>query len=185
MNISKNKKKEASKYLSYILRHSPQTIGLNIDEHGWADIEELIQNTKKYKNRDLTFEMIQEIVETDDKKRYVLSDDGKRIRACQGHSINVDLQLTEKAPPLILYHGTARRFLDSIMKGGLKPQNRQYVHLSMTEEVALSVGKRHGQPVILQIKAYNMYEEGYRFYLSENNIWLTEFVPVKYLQCKE
>jgi len=181
MNINKNKNKKDSKYLSYILRHSPQTIELNIDEHGWADIEELIQKTKRYKNRHLTLEMIQEIVEMDDKKRYILSDDGKKIRACQGHSINIDLQLTEKAPPLILYHGTARRFLDSIMKEGLKPQNRQYVHLSMEEETALSVGKRHGQPVVLKIMAYNMYEAGYKFFLSENNVWLTAFVPVNYL----
>jgi putative RNA 2'-phosphotransferase len=129
----------------------------------------------------LTIELIKTVVETNDKQRFILSDDGKKIRANQEHSIKVDLELERKIPPHILYHGTATRFLDSIMKDGLKPMTRQYVHLSRTEEIALTVGKRHGEPIVLYIDARTMYEEGYKFYLSENKVWLAEKVPVKYI----
>jgi putative RNA 2'-phosphotransferase len=152
-----------------------------MDKNGWVKINELILNTKKYKNICLTVELIKTVVENDNKQRFIISDDGKKIRANQGHSIIVDLELESKTPPDILYHGTASRFLDSIMKNGLKPMRRQYVHLSQTEETALTVGRRHGNPIILYIDAKNMYEGGYKFYLSENNIWLVDNVPVKYI----
>ncbi len=171
-----------SKFLSLILRHSPQTIHLNIDKYGWADIDELIQNANKYKRMHLTIDLINTIVKTNDKQRFILSDDGKRIRANQGHSIKVDLELEAKTPPDILYHGTANRFIDSIMKDGLKPMTRQYVHLSQTEETALTVGKRHGKPIVLYINAKSMFEEGCKFYLSENNVWLVNKVPAKYIK---
>jgi putative RNA 2'-phosphotransferase len=129
----------------------------------------------------LTIDLIKTVVETNDKHRFILSDDGKKIRANQGHSINVDLELENKTPPDVLYHGTARHFLDSIKKNGLIPMRRQYVHLSQTEETALKVGKRHGNPVILYINAKDMYEDGYKFYFSENEIWLVDMVPVKYI----
>jgi len=173
-----------SKFLSLVLRHSPQTIKLTIDKNGWANIEELIQNTNKYKSLNLTVELLNTIVENDDKQRYIISDDGKRIRANQGHSIKIDLELEAKTPPDILYHGTADRFLDSILKDGLKPMSRQYVHLSQTEETALTVGKRHGEPIILYVNAKNMFEDGYKFYLSENNVWLVNEVPAKYINTK-
>jgi putative RNA 2'-phosphotransferase len=170
-----------SKFLSLVLRHSPQTIHLNIDKNGWANIDELIQNADKYRRIHLTVELINTIVETNDKQRFILSDDGKRIRANQGHSIKIDLELEAKTPPDILYHGTASRFLDSIMKDGLKPMTRQYVHLSQTKETALTVGKRHGKPIVLFINAKNMFEDGHKFYLSENNVWLVNNVPAKYI----
>ena len=177
-----------SKFLSLILRHSPQTIHLNIDKNGWANIDELIQNANKYGGRripkgiHLTIDLINTIVETNDKQRFILSDDGKRIRANQGHSITIDLELDAKIPPDTLYHGTANRFLDSIMKDGLKPMTRQHAHLSQNKEVALTVGKRHGKPIVLYINAKNMFEEGYKFYLSENNVWLVSEVPTKYIK---
>jgi putative RNA 2'-phosphotransferase len=170
-----------SRFLSLLLRHAPETIHVNMDRNGWVDINELIDNAHKYKNLHLTIDLIKTIVETNDKQRFVISDDGKRIRANQGHSIAVDLELESKAPPDILYHGTADRFLNSIFKEGLKPMRRQYVHLSLTEEIALTVGKRHGNPAVLYINTKNMYEEGYEFFLSKNKIWLVKEVPVKYI----
>jgi len=169
-----------SKFLSRILRHSPETIHLSMDKNGWVNINELIENANKYTNMRLTDDLIKTIVQTNDKQRYIISEDGKRIRANQGHSIAVDLELESKTPPDILYHGTAERFLDSIMKNGLKPMNRQHVHLSQTKETAFSVGKRHGESIVLSINAKKMYEDGYKFYLSENKVWLADKVPVKY-----
>ena len=182
-NESKNVR--ISKFLSLILRHSPEKIHLNMDKNGWVYINELIENANRYKNMALTVELIKTIVETNDKKRFIISEDGKKIRANQGHSIAVDLELENQIPPDILYHGTATRYIDSIMKNGLKPMSRQYIHLSRTEEIALGVGKRHGKPIILYIDAKKMNEEGYRFYLSENKVWLVEKVPIKYIKTKE
>jgi len=184
-NKSNNTNVRISKFLSLILRHSPETIHLTIDKNGWANIDELISNANKYKKMYLSTELIKTIVETNDKQRFSISDDGKRIRANQGHSIQIDLELECKTPPDILYHGTTDRFLDSILKDGLKPMSRQYVHLSQSEETALSVGKRHGKPIILYIMAKTMYDEGYKFYLSENNVWLVDNVPAKYIELKE
>jgi len=181
-NQSNNNIVRISKFLSLILRHSPEKIHLNIDKNGWANIQELIENANKYKNIQLTIELIKEVVEKNDKKRFIISEDGERIRANQGHSIKIDLELESKIPPDILYHGTSSRFLDSIMKEGLRPMTRQYVHFSTDEETALKVGKRHGRPLILQVDAKKMHEDGYKFYVSENGIWLTEKAPVKYLK---
>jgi putative RNA 2'-phosphotransferase len=171
-----------SKFMSLLLRHSPETIHLNMDKNGWVSIQELIDNANKYKKIHLTMDLIKTVVETNDKQRFVISDDGQRIRANQGHSITVDLELECKIPPDILYHGTATRFVDSIMRDGLKPMTRQYVHLSRTEEIALTVGKRHGKPIVLYIDSKKMYEEGYKFYLSENKVWLVERVPIEYIK---
>jgi len=182
MNNTNDNHVTISKFLSLVLRHLPQIIHLTIDKNGWVNIDELIQNANKYRRMHLTVELINTIVETNDKQRFILSDDGKRIRANQGHSIKIDLALEAKIPPDILYHGTASRFLDSIMKDGLKPMTRQYVHLSQTEETALTVGKRHGIPIVLHINAKNMFEDGYKFYLSENNVWLVNNVPAKYIE---
>ena len=173
-----------SKFLSLILRHSPGIIHLSIDKNGWANIDELIANADKYKKMRLTIDLIKTTVETNDKQRFIISDDGKRIRANQGHSIQIDLELESKTPPDILYHGTADRFLDSILKNGLKPMSRQHVHLSSSEETALTVGIRHGKPIVLYIMAKTMYEEGYKFYLSENKVWLVANVPIKYIKVK-
>ncbi len=174
-----NKLKTTSKFLSLILRHQPEKIGLKLDSNGWADINELMEKSTKVK---LTQELIEEVVAKDNKQRFIIKD-GK-IRANQGHSINIDLALEAVNPPDILYHGTSTRFLESIMKEGLTKQSRQHVHLSKDIETATMVGKRHGKVVILEVDAKKMFEEGYAFYLSENGVWLTDRVGVEFLREK-
>jgi len=169
--------KKISKFLSLLLRHKPETIGLKLDENGWAEIDELIE---KSTNMRLTRALIERVVEQDDKQRFIIDDN--KIRANQGHSLAVDLALNAVTPPEVLYHGTATRFLDSIMKMGLTKQKRQHVHLSKEIETATHVGMRHGKVVILEVDAKGMYEEGYLFYLSKNGVWLTDVVPKEFLK---
>jgi putative RNA 2'-phosphotransferase len=171
---------DTSKFLSYILRHRPDSIKLTLDKNGWANIESLISCAIEHGNI-ISREEIDIAVAYNDKQRFVISDDGLSIRANQGHSIDVDLKLKAKKPPTILYHGTASRFIDAIKSKGLLPMNRQHVHLSANEAVAVSVGERHGKPVVLNINAGKMYEDGYEFYLSENGVWLTDKIPAKYI----
>lgn len=174
--------KQISKYLSLILRHKPESIGLSLDKNGWANIDELISKSSQYSDCiSLDFELIQKVVNTSDKQRFIISDEKKRIRANQGHSIKVDLQLKPAIPPALLYHGTATRFLDSILKEGLTPQKRHHVHLSTKLDTARSVAQRYGTPIILQINSQLMSENGFEFYLSENGIWLTDSVPPEFL----
>lgn len=165
--------KEISKFLSYVLRHKPDAIGLELDPEGWANIEELVAKA----DIPITLDLLQKVVTTSDKKRFAISDDGISIRANQGHSIEVNLGLEPKEPPEFLYHGTATRFLDAIRKQGILPQNRQYVHLSADRETATVVGKRHGKPVILIIPALKMHQKGHQFLQAENSVWLTIAVP--------
>ncbi|MCP4139715.1 MAG: RNA 2'-phosphotransferase [Chloroflexi bacterium] len=169
-----------SKFLSLVLRHRPQRIGITLDKAGWANVDELISAAKKA-GMALTREKLELVVKYDNKERYALSSDGKLIRANQGHSIQVDLGLEAIIPPEILYHGTAKRFLPGIQQNGLQRKKSQYVHLSSDEKTAITVGQRHGQPVVLNIQAKKMHADGYKFYLSENGVWLTEEVPVAYL----
>lgn len=169
-----------SKFLSYVLRHKPEEIGLNLDHNGWAHIDELITCAKK-ENYSLSYDFIQEVVKKDNKKRFIISECETKIRANQGHSIDIDLGLNPVKPPEILYHGTASRFLKSIMKQGLISGSRQYVHLSKDENTAVNVGKRHGIPIVLTIDAQLMYEDDHLFYISDNGIWLTKKVEKKYL----
>ena len=170
-----------SKYLSYLLRHKPEAIALELDSEGWAAISELITKTKQFK---LTREIIELVVETDDKQRFRISDDGKKIRANQGHSIEVDLGLSPISPPDFLWHGTAQRFLESIMEIGLVKKNRHHVHLTESVAVAKAVGSRYGKPVILKIAAQEMHQNGYEFFKTVNNVWLVdkalpEFIEVE------
>lgn len=160
------------KKLSFLLRHDK---GYQFDEHGYREVSDLIEN------QNFTFELLNKIVETNDKKRYEFSEDKTKIRARQGHSINVDVELKECTPPDILYHGTATRFIESIEDNGINKATRQYVHLSSDKETALKVGKRHGRPCICVIDAKHMREDGDRFFLSNNDVWLTEFVDKKYI----
>lgn len=173
---------QASKFLSYVLRHKPEAINLQLDAHGWANLNELISKCNSSSEcKGLDHELIQEIVRTNDKKRFCLSEDGQFIRANQGHSIHVDLGLKPIKPPEILYHGTATRFLESILKEGLKPQARQHVHLSTEIETAVAVAQRYGKPVILRVEAGRMFEQGFTFFLSDNGVWLTESVPTAFI----
>lgn len=164
------------KHLAFLLRHDKDAFdnGL-IDKNGWRNVSELV------KNHGYTRQMLDEITDTNNKKRYEFNTDKSKIRARQGHSIPVDVELTEVIPPEILYHGTATRFLDSIFKKGLVKGNRLYVHLSIDEETAIKVGSRHGSPYVLRIDAKKMYDEGHKFYLSNNDVWLTDSVPAEYL----
>jgi putative RNA 2'-phosphotransferase len=169
-----------SKFLSYVLRHKPESIGLTIDAQGWALIDEVIDKGKAngtvFSRADLL-----KLVASSDKKRFSVSEDELRIRAAQGHSVTVDLGLPSREPPRTLYHGTATHFLDSILTEGLKPQSRQQVHLSADRTTAYRVAQRHGKPAILTIDALRMHASGFKFYLADNGVWLTDQVPSDYL----
>jgi putative RNA 2'-phosphotransferase len=169
-----------SKYLCFILRHKPEAIGLTLDPQGWVSIDELIAKSHTAGNR-LTREDLLHVAETNEKKRFSLSEDGLRIRAAQGHSVAVELGLSRQEPPGILYHGTATRFLDSILSQGLEPQSRQQVHLSADEATAHRVGQRHGRPVVFKVEALRMHAKGFAFFLADNGVWLTDQVPPDFL----
>ena len=168
---------KASKFLSLVLRHQPQAIGLQLSEAGWASVKDLIAKS----GGRLSLDVIQDVVEQNDKKRFALSEDGRSIRANQGHSIDVDLGLLPVEPPATLYHGTADRFLPSIREEGLTKQSRQHVHLSPDHATAIKVGQRHGKPVVLIVNAGGMYAAGHTFFQSQNGVWLTEAVPPPFL----
>lgn len=173
---------DISKYLSYILRHKSEEIGLILDAEGWANIEELIEKSAPIKTTKLTTEILLDVVKNNDKKRFQISEDGLSIRAVQGHSNNaVNITFQEKMPPEFLYHGTATRFLEQILQQGLKPQSRQYVHLSADQTTAETVGKRYGKPHILTIESEKMFKDGFKFYQAENGVWLISHVPTQYL----
>jgi putative RNA 2'-phosphotransferase len=173
-----------SKYIAMILRHKPEEIGITLDEHGWANTNELIAGVKKkYPEFGLTHLMF--IVESDEKHRYSFGDDMQLIRANQGHSIPVDLELEAVKPPEYLWHGSGQKYFELICEQGLIPKSRQYVHLSTDINTAEDVGKRHGEPVIFSVDAGQMYRDGYEFFLSENSVWLTKEVPVKYLHWED
>jgi putative RNA 2'-phosphotransferase len=170
-----------SKFLSLVLRHDPRKIGLALDQQGWADVEALIAGANAH-GVPLTRALLEQVVAENDKQRFKLSEDGQRIRANQGHTLKVDLELKASQPPGRLYHGTATRFLAPIRRDGLRPGKRQHVHLSLDHETAVKVGSRHGQPVVLVVRAAEMAAAGYLFYLSDNGIWLTAAVPAKFLE---
>jgi len=173
---------EISKFLSYVLRHEPQAIGLQLDSEGWADIDALIAGAAR-SGRSLDIETIKDVVASSDKKRFSLSTDGRRIRAAQGHSTaQVQLQHVQKLPPERLYHGTASRFLESIESQGLVAGARHYVHLSQDVPTALQVGQRYGSPVILEVDALRMHAQGFEFFEADNGVWLTQAVPAEFLK---
>ena len=183
--MSKEEKhKKESKFLSLVLRHHPEAIGISLDTHGWAEVNMLIKNMKR-KFPVFSLKMLEEIVATDSKQRYAFSEDNTKIRANQGHSLAVTLELQPQVPPECLYHGTASRFVESILKSGLQKQTRQYVHLSTDIETATKVGSRHGSPIIFEVNTKAMYQAGFIFYLSANGVWLTDKVPPKYLSVVE
>jgi putative RNA 2'-phosphotransferase len=171
---------QLSKFLSFVLRHKPDAIGLALDPQGWVGIDELIEKANAARTP-FTREELLHVVKTSDKKRFSISTDGLRIRAAQGHSVSVELGLSPREPPPVLYHGTATRFIDSILREGLKPQARLQVHLSVDLETARRVGRRHGSATVLTVDALRMYEKGFRFFLADNGVWLTDQVPSEFL----
>lgn len=172
--------KHASKFMSLVLRHEPEKIGLQLDAQGWADVDDLLQRMADH-GVALDRQTLQAVVETNDKQRFALSDDGLRIRASQGHSIQVDLGLEALQPPAWLYHGTVARFVGAIREQGLRPGERQHVHLSLDRQTAQQVGARRGAPVILSVDAGRMYADGHVFHRSANGVWLTTHVPPQYI----
>ena len=177
MNLTK-----VSRFISLILRHKPEEAGITLDKHGWANVNELIEGvSKKYP---ITMDILEEIVRTDDKQRYSFNEDKTLIRANQGHSIKVDVELEEVEPPEFLYHGTAPKYRESIEEIGLIPKSRLYVHLSTDIVTAYTVGERHGEmPIVYRVRSGAMYRTGYKFYKSINGVWLTDKVPAEYLVC--
>ena len=172
--------KGTGKFVALILRHKPETIGITLDEHGWANVDELIEGIAKTRTFDM--EMLEEIVATDNKQRFSFNEDHTMIRANQGHSIPVDVELKKLSPPEVLYHGSAVKYEEAIDDIGLIPKTRLYVHLSKDYDTAVKVGSRHGKPVIYKVYTGNMDKDGYEFFLSENGVWLTKSVPTKYLE---
>ncbi len=172
---------KVSKYLSRVLRHHPERIGINLDKNGWVKIEELLIAAKNH-NFPITKKELTEVVETNDKKRFSIDSTDSLIRANQGHTVEVDLQLESAVPPEKLYHGTGNHLIDLIQKTGLQKMSRHHVHLSKDINTSQNVGKRKGKPVVFVIDTLAMYKQGYKFYLSENQVWLVDYIPPEYLQ---
>jgi putative RNA 2'-phosphotransferase len=170
-----------SKFVSLVLRHQPEVIGLKLDENGWAEVDRFIELAKQ-NGKNISISVLEEIVETNNKKRFAFNEDKSKIRANQGHSIEVNLDLPPQQPPDQLFHGTATKFIESIRHQGLISGSRQHVHMSSDETTAIAVGQRHGKPVVLKINALAMYQDGFVFFCSENSVWLTEFVLPQYLE---
>lgn len=178
--MNENEMKRMGKYVSMLLRHHPEEAGVILDEHGWTEVGDLVEKvTPRYP---LTEELLHQMAFGKDKQRYEFSEDGKKVRAVHGHSVQVDLGYEQKEPPVILYHGTAEKSRESIEKNGLQKMSRQYVHLSEYIEQAKEVGRRHGKLVIYKVKAGEMYGKGMVFYRSTSGVWLTDAVPVEFLE---
>lgn len=170
-----------SKHISRILRHEPEIIGLKLDENGWLNVDELLAGINN-EGRYIDKKILDEIVATNNKKRFRYNDDQTKIRANQGHSVQVDVELVKRIPPDVLYHGTAGRFLESIKQTGIKKMKRLYVHLSKDIKTAIDVGKRHGKPIVLVIDTKAMRNDGYQFYYSDNKVWLCDDIDYKYVK---
>jgi len=175
--------KTISKFLSLILRHNPEKINLTLDKNGWANVDELILKSKSKVKFDLN--ILEEVVATNNKRRFSFNNDKTKIRANQGHSIkNIDLEFSNTEPPPFLYHGTVDKFMSSIREKGLQKMSRQHVHLSKDRDTAINVGSRRGKPVILSVRSLEMYNNGFEFYISANGVWLTNEIPTKYIDFK-
>lgn len=173
-----------SKFLSLILRHQPEKLGVTLDANGWIAIDTLLDAMQKA-GKGISRATLERVVAENDKKRFAISADGTSIRASQGHSIEIDLAYSPSIPPDLLFHGTATRFVESIRREGLRPGSRTHVHLSLDEKTAHAVGTRHGRPAILRVDAARMHGEGHLFYVSDNGVWLVEHVPAAYIEFPE
>ncbi|MGH1387103.1 RNA 2'-phosphotransferase [Kordia sp.] len=175
------KNKSISKFLSYVLRHNPDKLGITLDENGWTSVAVLLEkiNVEPYS---LSMEELEDVVATNNKKRFAFNEDKTMIRASQGHSVNIDLGIQSKEPPNYLYHGTVEKFITSIQEKGLIKGTRQHVHLSADKETAINVGSRRGKPIILTVRSGEMHAQNHAFYQSENGVWLTEKVPAEFIE---
>ena len=178
--INKKQLTHISKFLSLVLRHKPDTIGIQLDENGWAVIDELLEKANNYGIK-FDREILNYIVETNSKKRFAFNDTLDKIRASQGHSVDIELGYINQKPPKILYHGTSEKSVQSILNTGLDKRNRQHVHLSSDLETAIKVGQRHGKPFVFKVFAEQMHNDKFEFFISDNGVWLTDNVPTKYL----
>jgi len=170
-----------SKFLSFVLRHQPETIGIQLDQSGWTDIAELIEKANNYGVK-FDREILNHVVATNSKKRFAFNDTLDKIRASQGHSVEIELGYINQKPPETLFHGTGEKSVQSILDTGLERRNRQPVHLSSDFDTAIKVGQRHGKPFVFKVLAEQMYNDNFQFFISDNGVWLTEHVPIKYLK---
>lgn len=184
MTIDDRKLVKTSKFLSLVLRHRPEMLGIELDAAGWVTVDDLLAAANR-RGMTLDRQTLEEVVARNDKQRFALSEGGRRIRASQGHCVRIDLGLEPSQPPELLYHGTAERNLESIARAGLIPRGRQHVHLSLDVETATNVGARHGKPAVLIVESGLMWNAGIEFFLSDNGVWLTERVPVEYIRFPE
>ena len=178
--MKKDKTKRISKFLSLVLRHQPQTIGITLDENGWVEIDSLLKGMASAR-RTITREQLENVVKSNDKQRFTISDDGCRIRAKQGHSVDVDLGYQAATPPEQLCHGTPERFIPLIRESGLKKMKRHHVHMHADQNLATEVGGRRGKPVLLIIRSLEMHNAGHEFFVTENDVWLTDHVPPEFI----
>ncbi|EHQ25154.1 RNA 2'-phosphotransferase [Mucilaginibacter paludis] len=179
--ISEKQITSISKFLSLVLRHQPELIGIEMDEQGWVKVTDLLEKANAH-GKALNMDVLKYVVDTNAKKRFAFDESQTYIRASQGHSVEVELGYLPQIPPEILYHGTGSQSVDAILKTGLEKRARQHVHLSHDVETATKVGSRHGKPVILKVLAADMHQQGYAFYLSENKVWITDGVPAQFLE---
>lgn len=178
--MNKHNLKKISKSFSYVLRHRPDTIGITLDEAGWVSVDELLHAFSQHGNQ-YTRALLEDVVSDNDKQRFEFSHDGTKIRARQGHSVKINLAYESATPPDVPYHGTVRHNLDSILEKGLHKAKRHHVHMSTNKETMVSVAQRHGKPVLLKIDAKQMHGAGHEFYVTGNDVWLTDFVPREFL----
>ena len=179
--MNKKKQKTISKFMSLVLRHQPDKAGLVLDDAGWVGVEDLLAGMQRV-GRDVTREILESVVQENDKQRFQFSADGTMIRATQGHSVDVELGYEKAEPPEFLCHGTPTQFVEPIRCEGLKKQKRHHVHLHADQNLASSVGQRRGTPVVLKIEAKRMFDAGHEFFVSPNDVWLTDHVPPDFIQ---
>lgn len=172
--------KDYSKYMSFVLRHHPEEIDVVLEDGGWAPLDILIKkmNEKGYK---VNLDIVRDVVNSNDKKRFTINEDKTKIKANQGHSVEIDLKLQKKIPPVMLYHGTSEKYVKDIKKKGILKMKRHHVHLSADKDTAINVGFRHGKPFVLSIDTKSMYADNIDFYQSDNNVWLTDYIAPKYI----